>query len=88
MCESCDSGEIQDTCHVLDRCKAHDEARIQLHAETRIALKLGANAQVETSHLLALHPQKCMSMRMLNAIEKYMIDSDLLNEGESEEEEG
>ena len=73
MCESCDSGEIQDTCHVLDRCKAHDEARIQLHAETRIALKLGANAQVETSHLLALHPQKCM------------IDSGLLNEGEPEE---
>ena len=39
----------------------------------------------ETSHLLALHPQKCMSMRMLNAIEKYMIDSGLLNEGEPEE---
>lgn len=59
--------------------------RFRLHAETRIALKLGANAQVETSHLLALHPQNCMSMRMLNAIEKYMIDSGLLNEGEPEE---
>ena len=49
-CERCDSGEIQDISHVLDRCEAHDEARFRLHAETRIALKLGANAQVERKH--------------------------------------
>ena len=34
-----------------------------------------------------LHPQKCVSIRMLNAIEKYMIDSGLLNEGDPEFEE-